>query len=66
MAKSAKKKNRKKKKKRFRNQRQEYTGEQTPATGINTKVPKKKIKARCFNYNKKGHYANEYTKPPKN
>ena len=54
----AKKKDRRKKKKRLRNQKREHT-EQTPATGVNTKGPKKKIKARCFNCNKKSCYANE-------
>ena len=61
----AKKKYRKKKKKRLRNQKWEHT-EQTLATGINIKGSKKKIKARCFNYNKKGHYTNECTKLSKN
>ena len=65
-AEPAKKKDRKEKKKRLQNQRRKYTGEQTPATGVNTEAPKKKVKARCFNSNKKGHYANECTKPPKN
>ena len=69
-AEPAKKKDRKEKKKRLQNQRREHTGEQTPTTGVNTKAPKKKLKTRCFNCNKKGHYANEYTepchKPPKN
>ena len=65
-AEPAKKKNRKEKKKRFWNQRQEHTGEQTQVTGVNTKAPKKKIKTKCFNCNKKRHYANEYTKPLKN
>ena len=62
-AEPAKKKDRKGKKKRLRNQRREHTGEQTSATGVNTKAPKKKLKARCFNWNKKSHYANECTKP---
>ena len=48
----AKKEDRKEKKKGLRNQRQEHTDEQIPATEVNTKTPKKKIKARCFNYNK--------------
>ena len=65
-AKQAKNKDRKEKKKKLWNQKREHTGEQTPATGVNTKAPKKKIKAKCFNCNKKGHYANECTKPPKN
>ena len=39
----------KEKKKKFRNQKREHTGEQTPATGVNTKALKKKLKARCFN-----------------
>ena len=58
MAEPAKKKDRKDKKKSFQNQRWEYNSEQTLATGVNTKVTKKKIKARCFNCNKKSHYAN--------
>ena len=62
----AKKEDRKDKKKRLRNQRREHTGEQTSAIDVNIKAPKKKIKARCFNSNKKGYYANEYTKPLKN
>ena len=66
VAEPAKKEDKKKKKKRLRNQRREHTGEQTPATGVNTKALKKKIKARYFNYNKKSHYANECTEPPKN
>ena len=65
-AEPAKKKDRKEKKKRLRNHGREHPGEQTPATGVNTKAPKKKIKAKCFNYNKKSHYTNEYTKSPKN
>ena len=42
--------------------------EQILATDINiTKAePKKKLKSRCFNYNKKDHYANNCTKPLKN
>ena len=65
-AKPAKKEDRKKKKKRLRNQKREHTGEQTLATRVNTKAPKKKLKARCLNCHKKGHYANECTEPPKN
>ena len=65
-AKPAKKEDRKKKKKGLRNQRREHTGEQTPATGVNTEALKKKVKARCFNYNKKCHYTNECTEPSKN
>ena len=62
-AEPAKKEDRKEKKKRLRNQRREHTGEQTPATRVNTEALKKKLKARCFNCNKKGHYTNECTKP---
>ena len=68
-AEPAKKEDRKDKKKRFRGQRQEYTGEQKeqiPATGVNEAALKKKLKVRCFNYNKKSHYANDCTKPSKN
>ena len=65
-AKPAKKDDRKDKKKRLQNQRREHTSEQTLATGVNTKAPKKKFKARCFNCNKKSHYANECTKSPEN
>ena len=65
-AEPAKKEDRKKKKKRLRSQRRKHTGEQTPATRVNTKALKKKIKAKYFNCTKKSHYANEYTKPPKN
>ena len=66
VAEPAKKEDRKEKKKRFQNQRREHTEKQTPATDVNTQAPKKKIKARCFNCNKKGYYANKCTKPPKN
>ena len=62
-AEPAKKEDRKEKKKKLRNQRREHTGEQIPAIGVNTEAPKKKLKARCFTCNKKGHYANECTKP---
>ena len=68
-AKPAKKKDRKDKKKRFRGQRREHIGErkeQVPATGDNEAAPKKKLKIRYFNCDKKGHYANNCTKPPKN
>ena len=65
-AEPAKKEDRKKKKNRLQNQKREHTGEQTPATGVNTEAPKKKLKARCFYCNKKNHFANEYTKLPKN
>ena len=69
VAEPAKKEDRKNKKKRFREQKWEHTKErkkQTPATGVNKAAPKKKLKVRCFNYDKKGHYANDWTKPPKN
>ena len=62
-AEPAKKEDRKEKKKKLRNRRREHTGEQTPTIGVNTEAPKKKLKIRCFNYNKKGHYANECTEP---
>ena len=65
-AEPAKKEDRKEKKKRLRKQRWKHTNEQTPTTRVNTKAPKKKLKARYFNCNKKGHYANECIKPPKN
>ena len=68
-AKLAKKKDRKDKKKRFRGQKREHTEEQkeqAPATGINKAASKKKLKVRCYNCDKKGHYANNCTKPPKN
>ena len=54
----AKKEDKKDKKKRFWGQRREYTGErkeQTPATGVNKAAPKKKLKIRCFNCDKKGY-----------
>ena len=41
VAEPAKKENKKEKKKRFWNQRRDHTGEQTPATGVNIKAPKK-------------------------
>ena len=66
VAEPAKKEDRKKKKKKLWNQRREHTDEQTLATRVNTKALKKKIKARCFNCNKKGHYANECTELSKN
>ena len=64
-AEPAKKEDRKNKKKRLQNQRREHTGEQTPATSVNTEALKKKIKARCFNCNRKSHYANKCTELPK-
>ena len=70
-AEPAKKEDRKDKKKKLQNRRRERN-EQTPATDDNTKAPKKKKKKRdssevtCFNCNKKGHYSNNYTEPPKN
>ena len=64
-AKPAKIKDQKDKKKRFRNQKREHTEEQIMATGVNTNTSKKKIKARCFNNNKKSYYANKCTKLPK-
>ena len=57
------------KKKKSREQRQECTKDrkkQFPATDVNTKASKKKIRARCFNCNKKSHYANDCTKLSKN
>ena len=68
-AESVKKEDRKDKKTRFQEQRRKHTGErkeQTPAPGINEAAPKKKLKVRCFNCDKKGHYANNCTEPPKN
>ena len=62
------KKDGKDKKRRFWEKR--TRSEETPATEVNIKVLKKKVKTRCFNCNKKNHYANDYTeprhKPPKN
>ena len=55
---------RKDKKRRFQERKKQ--SEETPATGVNTKAPKKKLKTRCFNCNKKSHYVNECTEPPKN
>ena len=58
------------KKKKFwghRRKRIEEQKDQSPATSINTKVPKKKKEKRnpnemtCFNCNKKSHYTNNYT-----
>ena len=63
VAESAKKEDRKERKKKLRNQRREHTSEQTPATRVNTEAPKKKLKTRCFHYNKKGNYAIECTEP---
>lgn len=62
----AKKVDKKNKKIRFWGQRQEHIGErkkQTPATNVNvTKTaPKKKLKFKYFNYDKKGYYANNCT-----
>ena len=72
-AKSLKKDNKKDKKKRFLSQKREHTGErkeQTPATNVNTTNVLKKKKKRCdiseimyFNYDKKGHFASNCTKP---
>ena len=68
-----KKDDKKDKKKRFQDQRQEYTREQKEqilAISITTtNILKKKKKKRniseitCFNYNKKGYFASNYTKP---
>ena len=58
------KKDRKDKKRRFGERKEQ--SEETPATRVNTEAMKKKLKTRCFNCNKKGHYANECTEPPKN
>ena len=55
------KKDKKDKKRRFRERRER--SEETSATGVNTEAPKKKLKTRCFNCNKKDHNANECTKP---
>ena len=70
-AEPTKKEDSKDKKKKLQNRRRERN-KQTPAIGDNTKAPKKKKKRRdpseitCFNYNKKDHYANNCTEPPKN
>ena len=71
VAEPAKKEDKKDKKKRLQNHKWEQN-KQTPAIGNNTKVLKKKKKRRnpskvtYFNCDKKSHYANNYTKPPKN
>ena len=55
-------------KKRSQRYKEKYISkwkEQFLATDVNTKALKK-IKAKCFNYNKKGHYANNCTISPKN
>ena len=68
VAEPAKKEN---KKKRLSGRKREQS-KQTLATSDKTKAPKKKKKRRdlskvtCFNCNKKGYYASNYTKPPKN
>ena len=70
-AEPTKKENRKNKKKKRRNRKREQN-EQPLATDANTKVPKKKRKrydpseVTCFNCDKKGHYASDCIKPPKN
>ena len=66
-----KKKNKKDREKMFWQHRQEYTKEQNKeilATDFNiTKIaPKKKLKIRRFNYDKKSYYANNCIKPLKN
>ena len=66
-----KKEEKKNKKKIFQRQRRKHTREQKKqisAIGVNiTKaISKKKLKIRYFNYNKKGYYINNYTKPSKN
>ena len=53
-------------KKRSWRQKRKHTRErkeQFLATNVNIKASKKKIKTRCFNCNKKGHYINNCTKP---
>ena len=71
MAELAKKEDKKDKKKKLQNHRRKRN-EQIPATGDNIEAPKKKKKRRdpskvtCFNCNKKSHYANNCTEPPKN
>ena len=68
-----KKIDKKDKKKRFQSQKQKHTGEwkkQILAISIKTINISKKKKKKCdvseimyFNYNKKGHFATDYTKP---
>ena len=70
-AEPAKKEDKKDKKKKLQNRRREQN-KQTPATGDNAEVPRKKRKRRdsnevtYFNCDKKGHYASNCTEPPKN
>ena len=66
-----KKKDRKDKKKKFKGHRREYTKErnkQTLTTSINVieAAPKKKLKIRCCNCDKKSYYVNNYIKSLKN
>ena len=68
-AKPTKKKDKKDKKKSFQGQKREHTGEQkeqTPAIDINEAISKKKLKVRCFKFDKKGYYANNCTELLKN
>ena len=58
-----------KKKKSAQMYKKKHTGNQKKqflVISVNTKAPKKKIRARGFNRNKKSHYGNDYTKPSKN
>ena len=65
------KKNRRDKKRKFQEKKE---SKKTPATNNNAiNAFKKDLKKRrninkvtCFNYNKKSHYASDYTKPPNN
>ena len=67
----ARKKDKKNKKKKFYEQRREHIRKQKKqALAINVSiieaVLKKKLKVRCFNYDKKGHYTNNCIKALKN
>ena len=71
VVKPAKKKDKKDKKKRFYEQKRKYTREpkkQTLATNVNVikAILKKKLKVRCFNYNKKSNDIKNCIKSLKN